>query len=523
MIELASPVSELLPMTLSLSTEWTPLLLQKLSKNMAHDSTIPPKHVVIVGGGMAGLIAARELMKLNENDAPLKVTLVEASEYLGGRIKGNSTFIPNHVVDVGAEYIHGKSTLLTDLIDEFVERGEWKHIDQVTREAFIAAHADGGPFPSSGYTQDGYYGRYYMNKELMEGNDARLEPLHKVLATLDDDEETCNDTTVSIGSVLKKRLGTNGKDAYLYNMAIAGYANTAGCTNLDEVSLHMLCNFEEHWQENEDEGDLHMDSRIGISGLIKALVDELSSRSEFESKLNWQLVEIEQQNESGVVEVVSSDGKTIQADAVIITVPPPILPTISGVLNEKKQKALQYIGFEPAVKLILKFSERLWPSKLESLICADCLVPEMWFQEYKSGDDDDDEITCYTATCFLTSDTARRFVERITNDDGNPCNETAARLVMEQLSTILEVPVESFRNAYMDSLLYDWSTHSHIRGGYMYPKVGLTRQHLHDLAAPDSNLFFAGEATNVNACCTIQAAMETGVRAAKQVQEHLYS
>ena len=52
----------------------------------------------------------------------------------------------------------------------------------------------------------------------------------------------------------------------------------------------------------------------------------------------------------------------------------------------------------------------------------------------------------------------------------------------------------------------------------MYPRTGLTvRPHLQALADRNRRILLAGEATNTNACCTIQAAMETGIRAADQV------
>merc|ERR1712137_338945 len=41
--------------------------------------------------------------------------------------------------------------------------------------------------------------------------------------------------------------------------------------------------------------------------------------------------------------------------------------------------------------------------------------------------------------------------------------------------------------------------------------------HLRAMATPEGRIHFCGEATNTNACGTIQAAMETGVRAAKEV------
>jgi monoamine oxidase len=55
----------------------------------------------------------------------------------------------------------------------------------------------------------------------------------------------------------------------------------------------------------------------------------------------------------------------------------------------------------------------------------------------------------------------------------------------------------------------------------VYPKVGITPADLQALAEPMGNIYFAGEATNTNACCTVQAAMETGLRAAKEVEDGL--
>jgi protoporphyrinogen oxidase len=97
-----------------------------------NDNSDDTHHVVIVGGGIAGLMAARELLLLVDN---IKVTIVEACDTLGGRIRGNTTFVPHHVTDIGAEYMHGTETLLTDLVKELSET-KW-HNQQVTHEAFI--------------------------------------------------------------------------------------------------------------------------------------------------------------------------------------------------------------------------------------------------------------------------------------------------------------------------------------------------------------------------------------------------
>ncbi len=57
---------------------------------------------LVIGAGMAGLAAARDLV-----DAGHKVIVLEARERIGGRVYTNRTFsdVP---VEFGAEFIHGE-------------------------------------------------------------------------------------------------------------------------------------------------------------------------------------------------------------------------------------------------------------------------------------------------------------------------------------------------------------------------------------------------------------------------------
>lgn len=56
---------------------------------------------LIIGAGMAGLAAARDLIDANEN-----VTILEARDRIGGRVHTDRSFagLP---VEFGAEFIHG--------------------------------------------------------------------------------------------------------------------------------------------------------------------------------------------------------------------------------------------------------------------------------------------------------------------------------------------------------------------------------------------------------------------------------
>jgi hypothetical protein len=71
---------------------------------------------------------------------------------------------------------------------------------------------------------------------------------------------------------------------------------------------------------------------------------------------------------------------------------------------------------------------------------------------------------------------------------------------------------------YIRGYIADWARMPHIGGAYSYPSLGAHVGDREALAAPvGKTLFFAGEATHsaVNPC--LQAAMETGVRAAAEL------
>ena len=74
------------------------------------------KHVVIVGAGIAGLTCARELSKYNKH---LNVTILEASDRIGGRVKSIET--KDGTIEMGAEFIHG--TVGNPIFDYAVEKG----------------------------------------------------------------------------------------------------------------------------------------------------------------------------------------------------------------------------------------------------------------------------------------------------------------------------------------------------------------------------------------------------------------
>ena len=67
--------------------------------------------VVVVGAGMAGLTAARAL-----GEGGLRVCVLEARDAVGGRLMTRR--VGAEVVELGAEFVHGRPAELWALIDE---------------------------------------------------------------------------------------------------------------------------------------------------------------------------------------------------------------------------------------------------------------------------------------------------------------------------------------------------------------------------------------------------------------------
>ena len=72
---------------------------------------------IIIGSGISGLQTAHSLVDTHGIQSD-NVLVLEAQDYVGGRVKQISDFIRGVDVDVGAEFLHGSNTLLTKFAEE---------------------------------------------------------------------------------------------------------------------------------------------------------------------------------------------------------------------------------------------------------------------------------------------------------------------------------------------------------------------------------------------------------------------
>src|SRR5215472_7364421 len=67
--------------------------------------------VIVLGAGIAGLAAAERLGKAGH-----RVVLLEARDRVGGRVLSLPSMVPEHAIELGAEFVHGRPRLLDEYL-----------------------------------------------------------------------------------------------------------------------------------------------------------------------------------------------------------------------------------------------------------------------------------------------------------------------------------------------------------------------------------------------------------------------
>ena len=88
----------------------------------------------------SGLQTARSLIDDHGVDSS-EILILEAQDYIGGRVKQDAEFVKGVKLELGAEILHGDNTKLTQFA---------KKTGESITEAFCWAQGDGGPYDYSG-------------------------------------------------------------------------------------------------------------------------------------------------------------------------------------------------------------------------------------------------------------------------------------------------------------------------------------------------------------------------------------
>ncbi|KAG5185246.1 hypothetical protein JKP88DRAFT_312853, partial [Tribonema minus] len=455
--------------------------------------------VIIVGAGIAGLRCAQVL---KEELPEAGIIVLEAADGIGGRIQQDTTFVPGMTLELGAEFLHGSATSMTQLA---------RRLHLPTQELFTWAQGDGGPLPPASGPG---HALYYLGRErrLLRApyDDADFAALNAAL--LDMCETDAATTERDARSVLQWLAQDQRMPARMAGMAEAGFGNTVGAP-LREISYSGSCHLAREW-EVDGEGDF----RLTGEGL-RAIVQHVAAGANV--VCNWPAARVECcEGAGGRVVVTCRDGRRVAGTHAVIAVPLSVMQDggieFSPQLPPAKLAALQCFGMGRAVKVLLKFSQLWFDQDLHGLICADMKFPEFWFRPVPECDSHE----CTDKTkAVVVAFASGAFADAVMD---SASDEQVFTQVLEQLDVIFG-PISDHPNPASDCFLgakiVDWKTeYPFIRGGYSYPKQGHKAGAGGEIAAPEGDhLFFAGEHTNAAAGMTLHAAYDTGTRAALEV------
>ena len=220
---------------------------------------------VIVGGGVSGLSASRQLIHEHGYN-PENVLVVDALEHLGGRILQTTEFVKGKwsstcvdcepcltfhdalgvKVELGAEILHGSDTSLTKFAKEY---------NQPLQEIYCWAHGDGGP---GKVPINGHYGLYYVgsngNNKLYrfdEESDPEFTKTNDLIWEFGNLDESKIDDSVSLTHYMHDQ---GVKSEAMLRMVAAGFSNTL-CTNTDELSMVQCVKWCRAWDEESPEDE----------------------------------------------------------------------------------------------------------------------------------------------------------------------------------------------------------------------------------------------------------------------------
>lgn len=427
--------------------------------------------VIVLGAGMAGLTAARALCEHR-----LRVLVVEARERVGGRV-WSQPIGDDQVVELGAEFVHGRPPELWKLINE-------AGLKTTERDGAMLRALRPGVVAEDDNRED----ELFSPLEQLESYSGDDMPFADWLQTADVPEE---EKPALIGYV----EGFNAADAKRIGIRALGVQQKA---------------------EAEIEGDRAWHIRGGYgqtAEFLAARVRELGG----EIRLNCEVKAVRWQ--AGAVEVETTQG-ILRAPKCVITLPLGVLQRMNapGGITVRPEPApliaARRLAMGEVVRFTLVFREPWW-ERSSAIKDRDVLrrlsflftlrgVPSVWWTPHPEKE------PLPTLTGWIGGPRSRPLHGKSAEELG----EMACR----DLAEVFGMAADEVRTALVSVQTHDWNTDAFARGAYSYVPAGAADAPAAMTQPEQDTLFFAGEHTDTTGNWgTVHAAMRSGSRAAEQV------
>ena len=418
-----------------------------------------PTRFVVVGAGAAGLMTARELARAGK-----RVTIIEARERCGGRIYPLPTEEFGYPAEGGPEFVHGAAPLTRALM----------------REAGLALEPRGGT-------------RWSTRTGALSPDESSLPHAGRFYQAL-----SAVKADLPIAEFLETHFAGRQYDAL--RRAVTRTVEAYDAADPWRASTLAL---RDEWMARDD--GQHGRIAQGYGGLIEYLASECR-RHGVALHLGAAVTAIEEA--SGRVAVRCCDGATFEADAAILTVPPPLLSEIALPLAARERAAAAAdMGFGNVVKILFRFATKWWAdhggrdlTNLSFLI-SDATVPTWWTQHP-------------AAYPVLTGWFAGPKADRVSS-------LTEAELIdmgLASLAEIFDLPPNRISRNLVAARAINWGNDPFARGAYSYATLK-TREAQSVLRKPIGEaIFVSGEALYAGPDMgTVEAALASGQQTAQTI------
>lgn len=449
--------------------------------------------VIIIGAGLAGLAAATEL-----TNAGHTVTILEAKLYPGGRVLSvRDPFADDLYSELGAAVFVDTYRLANHYIDKFdlirknIIRSDMPSLYHMGGQRFSGNPATITEWPHDLSDEESSLGLFGMIQKYI------FQPLPQEVYS----PEAWNQSPlkeldkISFSEYMRRQGATDGAIKLIKNGFLFGW-------DLENASALSVA--------AADIGTFPPRTEIfllegGNAELPKAMAQNLSQKIRYGAE-----VQSINMADNEVEVMAKIDGKTIQmrADRMISTVPAPVLKSIKVTpeLPQPKRSAIENLHYHDVVNAQFQIRSPFWRKEgVSGTARTDLFEGRVDKQPYTMPGDI--KKRAILEGFFLGPDA----------DDlkGLPEQEVLEK-AMEKL-----LPIHPDLRDYAEGgVVKDWGADPYSLGGYSWPGPGYLAKHLADLQKPFGRIHFAGEHTSVLRG-TMEGALQSGVRAAREVDEHV--
>jgi monoamine oxidase len=447
------------------------------------------KRVIIIGAGMAGLVAGYELARAGHD--PL---ILEAQNRVGGRIYTLRTFAPGLYAEAGAMRIPRVHDLTLGYVEHF----------GLQLRPFVMGNPKG---------------LVHVGGRRMTAEQAGLTPddlgfdvaPHERGRTF---EDLWNEATKDLRAMVERDEAAGWEhivheyDRYSLRefLEVRGFSDGA-------IEMYGVMNFVESELGNsvveelrEDFGRAYEDMQEivgGMDNLPNAFYRELADRIRFGAEVHA----IDQGTDSVTVHFKTESGRySVTGDYAIVAIPFSVLRQIEILtpFTRAKQRAIRQLNYSASTKVLFQVKERIWET--DDGILAGASATDLPIRRVNYPTPDPTTSRGVLLASYTWGQDALRW--------GAMDEETRLEEAIEDVSKLHP----RIRDVYEVGASHAWYDDRWANGAFALFEAGQQTELQADIVAPEGRIHFAGEHCSLYHAW-IQGALESGLRAARAINE----